>query len=106
MENKEAHSLQLADHLNAEVVGGTVGSKQDAVDYLTWTFFFRRLIQNPSYYDLPSTENDQLSIFLSRMIETTLQSLEVAPQLFISCMLELGSHRMSLDVCLPLQLVM
>ena len=69
--------MQLGDHLNAEIVAGTVGSKQDAVDYLTWTFFFRRLIQNPSYYDLPSTENDQLSVFLSRMIETTLQSLEV-----------------------------
>lgn len=70
-------SLQLADHLNAEIVAGTVGSKQDAVDYLTWTFFFRRLVQNPSYYDLPSTEADQLSIFLSRMIEATLESLEV-----------------------------
>lgn len=63
--------------MNAEIVAGTVGSKQDAVDYLTWTFFFRRLVQNPSYYDLPSTDADQLSIFLSRMIETTLKSLEV-----------------------------
>ena len=37
----------LADHLNAEIVSGTVTSKQDALDYLTWTYFFRRLLMNP-----------------------------------------------------------
>ena len=38
----------LADHLNAEVVAGTVNNKQEAMDYVTWTYFFRRLIQNPT----------------------------------------------------------
>lgn len=42
----------LHDHFNAEVNSGTLTSKQDAVDYLTWTYFFRRLVQNPTYYDL------------------------------------------------------
>lgn len=37
----------LPDHLNAEVVASTISSKQEAVDYLTWTYFFRRLLQNP-----------------------------------------------------------
>lgn len=37
----------LSDHLNAEIAGGTITSKQDAMDYITWTYFFRRLIMNP-----------------------------------------------------------
>ena len=42
----------LADHLNAEIVSGTIQTRQDALDYMTWTFFFRRLLQNPSYYGM------------------------------------------------------
>ena len=39
----------LADHLNAEIVAGAITTKQDAMDYVTWTYFFRRLMMNPRY---------------------------------------------------------
>ncbi|RDA90463.1 hypothetical protein CP533_3932 [Ophiocordyceps camponoti-saundersi (nom. inval.)] len=53
----------LSDHLCAEVAAGTIVTKQDALDYLTWTFFFRRLHKNPSYYGLrlSADEHDSLA---------------------------------------------
>ncbi len=69
---------QLADHLNAEIVAGTIRSRQDALDYLTWTFFFRRLAQNPSYYDLGDPSAEGLSAFLSDLVEGALEELRAA----------------------------
>ncbi|OAE30033.1 hypothetical protein AXG93_3893s1430 [Marchantia polymorpha subsp. ruderalis] len=84
----------LHNHFNAEVVSGTIASKQDAVDYLTWTYLFRRLVMNPSYYNLEDTSSETINSYLSRndnvqvvlvshtqrlgfsMVTTTLQALE------------------------------
>lgn len=37
----------LHNHINAEICAGTISTKQDAIDFLTWTYFFRRLEQVP-----------------------------------------------------------
>lgn len=49
---------QLPDHLNAEIVNGTIRKAQDAVDYLTWTYLYQRLPQNPAYYGVAGAEED------------------------------------------------
>ena len=73
----ESHLDQLLhDHLCAEVVTRTVESKQDAVDYLTWTFYYRRLTQNPNYYNLTGTSHRHLSDHLSDLVERVLSDLE------------------------------
>jgi len=55
------HSV-LDNHLGAEASAGTIGTKQDALDYLTWTFFFRRLHKNPSYYGLEISAEEHNTI--------------------------------------------
>uniref|UniRef100_A0A672MCQ8 Activating signal cointegrator 1 complex subunit 3 n=1 Tax=Sinocyclocheilus grahami TaxID=75366 RepID=A0A672MCQ8_SINGR len=66
----------LADHLNAEIAAGTVTSKQDAMDYITWTYFFRRLVMNPSYYKLDDITHETINKFLSNLVERSLRDLE------------------------------
>ncbi|XP_072409240.1 activating signal cointegrator 1 complex subunit 3 [Chiloscyllium punctatum] len=66
----------LSDHLNAEISAGTISSKQDAMDYITWTYFFRRLIMNPSYYNLDDINHDIVNKYLSNLVEKSLADLE------------------------------
>ncbi|KAL0984962.1 hypothetical protein UPYG_G00151150 [Umbra pygmaea] len=66
----------LSDHLNAEVAAGTIASKQDAMDYLTWTYFFRRLVMNPSYYSLDDISHETINKYLSNLVERSLRDLE------------------------------
>lgn len=66
----------LADHMNAEISAGTVSSKQDAMDYITWTYFFRRLIMNPSYYNLDDINHENMNKYLSNLVEKSLADLE------------------------------
>ncbi|KAI7898946.1 Sec63 Brl domain-containing protein, partial [Cokeromyces recurvatus] len=68
----------LDDHINAEIVGGTIKTKQDAMDYLTWTYFYRRLQQNPTYYGLDDMTQKGIDVFLSDMINDVAQRLEEA----------------------------
>lgn len=71
----------LDNHLGAEVSAGTIATKQDALDYLTWTFFFRRLHKNPSYYGLEISAEEHNTIAAQQlandyMIEMVDKSLE------------------------------
>ena len=68
----------LPDHLNAEVVAGTIQTRQDAVDYMTWTYFFRRLVQNPSYYGMEGIEDIDLNNFLTETVGKCLDQLEMS----------------------------
>ncbi|KXS12052.1 Sec63-domain-containing protein [Gonapodya prolifera JEL478] len=65
----------LHDHLNAEIVAGTITSKQDALEYLTWTYFYRRIRMNPTYYGLDDNTERGLNEFLSTLIERTVEDL-------------------------------
>ena len=73
----------LDNHLGAEVSAGTIATKQDALDYLTWTFFFRRLHKNPSYYGLEVSAEEHNTIaaqalandYMINIVDKSLESL-------------------------------
>eukprot|EP00727_Mastigamoeba_balamuthi_P005510 m51a1_g1579 putative activating signal cointegrator 1 complex subunit 3 (2006) ;mRNA; r:104604-111515 len=68
----------LPDHFNAEVCGGAIRNMQDAVDYLTWTYFYRRLVKNPSYYGADGDSDDSVSVFLSGIVGDAVTELSNA----------------------------
>ncbi|KAJ8114050.1 hypothetical protein ONZ43_g4998 [Nemania bipapillata] len=76
----------LDNHLCAEVSAETVITKQDALDYLTWTFFFRRLHKNPSYYGLEISAEEHNTVaaqqlandFMIDMVNKSLDELALS----------------------------
>jgi antiviral helicase SLH1 len=73
----------LSNHLGAEISASTIKHKQDALDYLTWTFFFRRLHKNPTYYGLEISAEEHNTIeaqelaneFIINLVDTSLNEL-------------------------------
>jgi pre-mRNA-splicing helicase BRR2 len=75
----ESHlHIYLHDAFVAEISTKMIGSTQDAVDWSTYTYFYRRLLANPSYYGLTDTSHEGLSTHLSELVETTLKDLAEA----------------------------
>ncbi|KAL6884177.1 Sec63 Brl domain-containing protein [Trichoderma longibrachiatum] len=76
----------LDNHICAEISAETIMNKQDALDYLTWTFFFRRLHKNPSYYGLQISAEEHSTIaaqqlaneYMIDMVDKSIEELEVS----------------------------
>ena len=47
----------------------------DPQDILTWSYFYRRMTQNPNYYGLNNVTHQHLSEHLSELVETTINDL-------------------------------
>ncbi|KFV19307.1 U5 small nuclear ribonucleoprotein 200 kDa helicase, partial [Tauraco erythrolophus] len=69
----------MHDHFNAEIVTKTIENKQDAVDYLTWTFLVApsQGVPEPFCSAVPAgVSHRHLSDHLSELVEQTLSDLE------------------------------
>jgi activating signal cointegrator complex subunit 3 len=75
---------QLTDHLNAEICASTITTRERAIDYVTWTYFFRRLTANPAYYDQQAAlmedinfekQRDMLASYIERLMNKCLDEL-------------------------------
>lgn len=75
----ESHlHIYMHDAFVAEISTRVISSTQDAVDWSTYTYFYRRLLANPSYYGLTDTSHQGLSSHLSELVENTLKDLTEA----------------------------
>ncbi|EDR26206.1 U5 small nuclear ribonucleoprotein 200 kDa helicase, putative [Entamoeba dispar SAW760] len=63
----------MADQLNAEIAVGNVTNVKEAVKFLTFTYYFRRLLKNPNYYGYDGKE--QIGKFLVSKVKDALNEL-------------------------------
>lgn len=90
----------LDDHLGAEIVNGTVSVKQDCMDFLKYTFLFRRIFHNPSFYGITEDTsiaaiNQHLSFMIDRSLNELLESKSIVIQgdhLYPTVFLEISSY--------------
>ena len=72
----ESHlQIYLHDAFVPEISTSVISSTQDAVDWTTYTYYYRRILANPSYYGLTDTSHEGLSTHLSEVVENTLKDL-------------------------------
>jgi pre-mRNA-splicing helicase BRR2 len=79
------------DHLNVEIALKSIENKQHAIDFLTWSFLYRRLAMNPNYYNMSGTSHQHLSDFLSDLIENVTSDLESSQCISVENDVELRS---------------
>lgn len=69
-------NLNLANQLNGAIAAKNISDKGACIDWLTWTFLYRRLACNPNYYNMDDLSEEGMSYYLSEMVENTLEYLE------------------------------
>jgi len=45
------------------------------MEWVTWTYYFRRILKNPVYYGLKSTDTKDVKSFLVKLIEENTREL-------------------------------
>lgn len=65
----------LDNHIGAEISAGTINTRQEAMDFLTWTFLYRRAHNNPTYYGIEDVSMYGISKYLAGLIDQTIENL-------------------------------
>ncbi|CEP21995.1 unnamed protein product [Cyberlindnera jadinii] len=68
----------LHDAFVNEISTGLIKSRQDCIDWLTYSYLYRRLQANPSFYGVKDISQIGLSTFLTELVEETLNELSEA----------------------------
>jgi activating signal cointegrator complex subunit 3 len=65
---------QLADHLNAEIVGGTVANLKEAATWLSYTYLYVRMLKNPLAYGISADQKSDDPMLRGRCLELVQQA--------------------------------
>lgn len=57
------------------IVNGIAKEKQNFIDMLTYGLFYRRLLKNPSFYELKEVSSTGVSMYLSEVVESVVDDL-------------------------------
>lgn len=68
--------FSIHELLIAEISNSVIQCKQDCVDWLAYTYFYRRLHANPSFYGVKDVSPYGISAYLTEIVETTLVDLQ------------------------------
>ena len=71
---------QLADHLNAEIVGGTVTNLQEAATWLSYTYLYVRMLKNPLAYGINADQKADDPSLRGRLLELVRDAATVLSQ--------------------------
>lgn len=65
----------IHDILINGISNSIIESKQDCVDWLTYTYFYRRIHANPTFYGVKNRTEYGISAYLTELIESTLTDM-------------------------------
>ena len=77
-------NVYLENHFLTDIKNKIINTKQKCVDWLTWSFFYKRLMKNPNYYELKGKSNQHLYEYISEMVENKLNELETRGEIVIN----------------------
>ena len=61
--------------LNAAIVTSPLNSKTRVLDYLTGTYLFHRILENPNYYGVPDAAFASITTFLEALVDHAIEEL-------------------------------
>lgn len=65
----------LHDSFINEISNMVITNKQDCLDWLTYSYFYRRIHANPSFYGVTDNSSYGISAYLSELVETTINDM-------------------------------
>ena len=68
---------QLADHMNAEVVGGTVTNIREAIEWIRYTYLHVRMCKNPLAYGISAVQHESDPTLRQRSRELVIEAAKL-----------------------------